>query len=89
MTTAASISETAQDIASEDAIVRGPDLACAGAVHRLMGRVEHYLRCTTDPRADDPERELARRQLMASMQQELLHARVLSKPPTAAFIPAR
>lgn len=67
-------------------VPRGPagDLACTGAVHRIMARVDNYLRremgAEANDAASDGRCQLARRQLLAALERELLNARVLSKP---------
>ncbi|MDM0012488.1 hypothetical protein QTH87_08590 [Variovorax sp. J22P168] len=53
------------------------DLACTGAVHRIMGRIDHYLRCETREDAHDGVRLIARRQLEAVLVQELVSARLM------------
>jgi len=54
----------------------GRDLACTGAVFRLMGRVDRYLVCETDVGAPAGMRQIARQQLQAALVQELLSARL-------------
>lgn len=67
-------------------VPRGParDLACTGAVHRIMARFDDCLRREMGVEANDvtsdARRQLARRQLLAALERELLHARVLGKP---------
>lgn len=55
----------------------GRDLACTGAVHRIMGRIDHYLRCETREDAHAGLRLIARKQLEAALVQELVSARMM------------
>jgi len=55
------------------------DLASTGALHRVMGRVDAYLKCMTDPRATDRLRDQARLHVQAALAHELRNARVLSR----------
>jgi hypothetical protein len=50
------------------------DVDIAGAIERLMERVDYYLHCELDEEYDHDRPDSARKQLEAALRQELLRA---------------
>ena len=79
MTASPTFAQVPQSDSEEARPAHQRDLASTGALHRVMGRIDFYLHCMSNPQANDGLRHMARQQVEAALALELNNARVLSR----------